>query len=170
MIEGAFVMASNNRGVSLVELLVGIAVIGLIMAGMVGILTSGLQSTRHNLSMGRIMAPGRTAVNSIADGIRFTATSITAPAVNASGGQLTYSDGTSSYVVQRNSTARSIVVTKDGVVQPPSPLAIGIVESLTFTRGTDKRDITIEATFKDPDNANSPSQKIVSQVIAVNAK
>ena len=60
-------MASNNRGVSIVELLVGIAVIGLIMAGMVGILTSGLQSTRHNLSMGRIMAPGRTAVNSIAD-------------------------------------------------------------------------------------------------------
>ena len=163
-------MASNNRGVSLVELLVGIAVIGLIMAGMAGILTSGLKSTRHNTSLGRIMAPGRNAVNNIADGIRFTATSITAPTVNASGGQLTYSDGTSTYVVQRNNTAKSIVVTKDGVVQPPSPLAVGIVESLAFMRGSDKRDITIEATFKDPDNPNSPSQKIVSQVIAVNVK
>ena len=163
-------MASNNRGVSLVELLVGIAVIGLIMAGMVGILTSGLKSTRHNTSLGRIMAPGRNAVNEIADKVRFTATSISAPAINASGGQLTYSDGTSTYVVQRNSSAKSIVVTKDGVVQPPSPLAGGIVESLTFTRGTDKRDITIEAIFKDPDNPNGPSQKIVSQVIAVNVK
>lgn len=163
-------MTFNNRGVSLVELLVGIAVIGLIMAGMVGILTSGLQSTRHNTSMGRIMAPGRNAVNNIADGIRFTATSISEPAVNGSYGQLTYRDGTSTYVVQRNSTAKSIVVTKDGVVQSPSPLAVGIVESLNFKRGADKRDITIEATFKDPDNPNSPSQKIVSQVIAVNVK
>ena len=160
----------NNRGISLVELLVGMAVVGLIMAGMVGILTSGLKSTRHNTSMGRIMAPGRNAVNNIADGIRFTATAITAPAVNATGGQLTYSDGTSTYVVQRNSSARSIVVTKNGVVQTPSPLAVGIVESLTFTRGSDKRDITIEAIFKDPDNPNGPSQKIVSQVIAVNVK
>lgn len=157
----------NNRGFTLAELLVGMAILLLIMAGLSGVLSTGIMSMQHNLSLGRISAPARHAVNAIEDSLRYNAVAITLPAVGGSGSQLTFSDSSSvEYTISRNSTSRSIVFTKAGIVE--STLASGLVESLVFERGTDKREITIKATFNDKSNANSPSRTIKAVIIVVN--
>ena len=162
----------NNRGFSLVELLIGMAIMVLIMAGLAGVLSTGLQSIRFNLSMGTVLAPGRNAANVITERLRYNATSISYPAAgDADKSYLEYSDGTSTYNISRNSSTKSIVITKNGATDPTNPtLAAGLVTGLAFTRGADLRDITVEITLKDPSNVNAPSKTTRATVIALNVK
>lgn len=163
---------TNNRGFSLVELLIGLAMMALIFAGLSGILSTGLKGLQFNLSLGTVLAPGRNAVNVITDRLRYNATSISYPvAGDANKLYLTYSDGTDEYTISRDNTSNSIVITKNGAADPINPtLAAGMVTALTFTRGTDVRDITITVTLKDPTNPNSPSKTTTATFLALNVK
>ena len=161
-----------NRGFSLVELLIGITIMALIFAGLSGILSTGLKGFQFNLSLGTVLAPGRNAVNVIVDRLRYNATSISYPnAGDTDKLYLTYSDGTDEYTISRDSSAKSIVITKNGAADPVNPtLAAGMVTALTFTRGTDVRDITISVTLKDPANPDSPSKTTTATFLALNVK
>ena len=163
---------NNNRGFSLVELIIGMAIMVLILAGLAGVLSTGLQNMQFNLSMGTALAPGRNAVNVITDRLRYNATIISYPAVgDANKLYLTYSDGTDEYVISRNSSTKAIVITKNGAADPTNPtMAAGLVTALTFTRGADLREITVEVTLKDPANANAPSKTTKATVLALNVK
>ena len=162
----------KNRGFSLVELLIGIAIMALIFAGLSGILSTGLKGLQFNLSLGTVLAPGRNAVNVITDRLRYDATSISSPNVGeADKPSLTYLEGTDVYIISRDSSANSIVITKNGAADPINPtLAAGMVTALTFSRGTDLRDITIAVTLKDPANPNSPSKTTTASFLALNVK
>ncbi len=163
---------NNNRGLSLVELLIGMAIMVLILAGLAAVLSTGLQNMQFNLSMGTALAPGRNAVNVITDRLRYNATTISYPAAGeASKLYLTYSDGTDEYMIVRNSSTKAIVITKNGAADPTNPtMAAGLVTALTFTRGADLREITVEVTLKDPTNANAPSKTSKATVLALNVK
>ena len=163
---------SNNIGFSLVELLIGTAIMVLILAGLAGVLSTGLQGVQFNLSMGTALAPGRNAVNVITDRLRYNAPSISYPAAGEENKlYLTYSDGTDEYTISQNSNSKAIVITKNGAADPTNPtLAAGLVTGLTFTRGSDLRDITIEITLKDPANANAPVKTTRATVLALNVK
>lgn len=162
----------NSRGFSLVELLIGITMFVILLAGVTGLLTSGIKSSQYDLSVGHILAPGRNAVNIISDRLRYDAVTISAPALSTSGAtQISFSTGTDSYVISRNSTARSIVITKNGAADPTNPtLAAGMVEALTFARGSDVRDITITVQFNDKAYTGSPDRTITVAIVALNAK
>ncbi|MHC1758867.1 MAG: PilW family protein [Negativicutes bacterium] len=161
----------DNRGFSLVELLIGVTMFVILLAGVSGMLTSGIKSSQYDLSVGHILAPGRNAVNIISDRLRYDAVNITSPVISGSGAQINFSDGTNTYVIYRNSTARSIVITKNGAADPANPtLAAGMVETLTFTRGSDARDITITVLFNDKAYTGSPDRTISVSVVALNAK
>lgn len=162
----------TNRGFSLVELLIGMAIMVLILAGLAGVLSTGLQSVQFNLSMGTALAPGRNAANVITDRLRYNATIISYPiAGDVDKPYLEYFDGTSTYNISRNSSTKSIVITKNGAADPVNPtLAVGLVTGLSFSRGADLRDITVEITLKDSSNANAPSKTTRATVLALNVK
>lgn len=162
----------DNRGFSLVELLVGITMFVILMAGVFGVLFSGIKSSQFDLSLGHILAPGRNAVNIMSDRLRYDAVTISAPALSTPGAkQIAFSDGTNAYVISRNSTARSIVITQNGAADPTNPtLAAGMVEDLTFDRGSDARDITITVLFNDKAYTGSPDRTIKVSIVALNAK
>ena len=161
---------NNNRGFSLVELLIGMAIMVLIMAGLAGVLSTGLQGMRFNLSFGTALAPGRNAANVIIDRLRYNATTISYPVVGeADKLYMDYSDGTSAYKISHDSGAKAIVITKEGAADPTNPtLAAGLVTGLKFSRGSDKREISVEVTLKDPANANAPSVTTKATVLAMN--
>ena len=162
----------NNQGFSLVELLIGMAIMVLILAGVASVLSTGLQGMQFNLSMGTALAPGRNAANVITDRLRYNATTISYPAVgDADKLYLQYSDGTSTYKIIHDSDAKSIVITKDDAPDPTNPtMAAGLVTVLTFSRGADGREITVGVTLKDPANANAPSKTTKATVLALNVK
>ena len=162
----------NNQGFSLVELLIGMAIMVLILAGVASVLSTGLQGMQFNLSMGAALAPGRNAANVITDRLRYNATTISYPAAGeANKLYLTYSDGTDEYTISRNSSTNTIVITKNGAADPTNPtMATGFVTGLSFSRGSDIREITVEITLKDPSNANAPSKTTRATVLALNVK
>jgi len=162
----------DNRGFSLVELLIGMTMFVILLAGVSGVLTSGVKSTQFDMSLGHILAPGRNTVNIISDRVRYDAVTITSPAVSASGTQINFSDSSSNvYVISLNSSARSIVITKNGAADPTNPtLAAGMVETLTFIRGSDVRDISITVKFNDKAYTGSPDRILTVSVVALNAK
>ena len=162
----------NNQGYSLVELLIGMAIMVLILAGAASVLSTGLQGMQFNLSMGATLAPGRNAANVITDRLRYNATTISYPAAGeANKLYLTYSDGTDEYTISQNSSTKTIVITKNGAADPTNPtLAAGLVTGLAFTRGTDLREVTVEITLKDPSNANAPVKTTKATVLSLNVK
>ncbi|MEI6287946.1 MAG: hypothetical protein WCP79_15690, partial [Bacillota bacterium] len=145
-------------------------IIVIILAGATNLLSSGLNAGKYNLSMGHIMAPGRIAANTLADKLRIDAVSITSPALGANASQLTYNDSSGNvFVISYNSTAHSIVITKNGSADTGSPLAAGLVASLKFTRdNVDVRSIVVDIGFNDNAYSGSPTRTISMTVIMMN--
>jgi len=157
-----------NRGFSLIELMIGVAILGLIMVGAANLMSSGVKAKQYDLSIGRILAPGSNAVNTIADQLRYTPVTITAPALGGSASQISYTDSTSNtFVISLNSSTHSIVITQNG--STISTLASGIARSLTFTRdSSDPRTVTVTAAFNDNSYSSSPTRTISVTIVMWN--
>jgi prepilin-type N-terminal cleavage/methylation domain-containing protein len=167
----------GNKGFSLVELLIGMAIMVILLAAIAGLLSAGLSATRFNLSKGHILAPGRNAINQITDHIRY-ATSVTTPTAGGNGGQISYADaGGNFYTISRDSATQSVVIAKNSVTL--TTLAAGMVKTLNFVREDSTVDggngnlkpiikVTITIELNDHAYTGSPETKIIGIVIMQN--
>ncbi|MDR3559861.1 MAG: prepilin-type N-terminal cleavage/methylation domain-containing protein [Negativicutes bacterium] len=62
----------NQIGFSLVELLAGMAIMGILMAGIFGVLSSSLLTQRSGVSQERVYDEGRRTVNAIINELRYS--------------------------------------------------------------------------------------------------
>lgn len=92
----------SNIGLTLIEVIVGMAVTSVIMVGVVGLLGASVHAYRYNMAQGTGIQEARTALNKIADELRY-ADSIT----RTSSSVLTYKkNGTSTnYTIQASGNA-----------------------------------------------------------------
>lgn len=167
----------GNRGFSLVELLVSIALLAIVMAAAANLLSSGLKASQFNMSIGHILAPGRNAMNIITEQLRYNAVKVTQPAAGANGVVFTCNDDATpltTYSIYRDSGTRAIFIEINGVVTDNNKLAKGMVESLNFTRAGSSVDVTIELNdqaYKNPDGSiGSPTRTLTATVVLSNLK
>ena len=126
-----------QAGVSLVEVLIGIALLAVMLAAVAGVLKTGIMSSKFNLALGNILAPARHAANRLSDHLRIEPVSVTSPVAGGSVTQMTYTDAPengNTYAIYCDSATRAIVITKNGSVT--ETLAAGVVQSITFLRDT----------------------------------
>lgn len=157
----------RNNGFTLVELLIGMAMMAVLMAAIAGVLSSSMNSFSYSMSKAHSLQPARTAINQIGDSVRYTAAAISNPALGSSGNELDFTDSTSNsyriYVPSTGSNANTIIITKNGIVA--SSLAAGMVQptSVSFIRdATDASKLTIRITLNDNAYSNSPGTTVSS--------
>ncbi len=127
----------RQSGFSLVEVLIGIALLAVMLAAVAGVLKTGIMSSKFTLSLGNVLAPARHAANRLSDHLRIEPVSVTSPVAGGSVTQMTYTDAPESgntYAIYCDSVTRAIVITKNGSVI--ETLASGVVQSVTFLRDT----------------------------------
>jgi Tfp pilus assembly protein FimT len=128
----------RQAGVSLVELLIGVALLAVMLVAVAGVLKTGIMSSKFNLSLGNILAPARHAANRLSDHLRIEPVSVTSPVAGGNVTQMTYTDAPengNTYAIYCDSATRAIVIMKNGSVT--ETLAAGIVQSITFLRDTE---------------------------------
>lgn len=161
----------KEQGFSLIELLIGVALIGIIMAAVFGVLSASLRSQQYNFDEAGNTQDERIIIMSISNELR-NAVQIISPATGSApaisymkSGDLnarTISLGT-------GTDANTVVFTDPGgaIVQR---LGTGRTQLLTFTRDAtaNPRKITIDLTVRNSSNANSPSNRITTFVYTLN--
>lgn len=113
---------SNKNGFSLVELMVAVAVTGLLMAGIFGVLSTSILSFQNTADQGANVQLARSALSEIANELR-NATNITVIATNPA--NLTYSIDSQPHQIQLSS--KNVLITKNGVT---SSIGQGRINSL----------------------------------------
>ena len=164
----------KNGGFTLVELLVGIAILFFIMAGIAEALSSGYLSSLYNMSNTNSKGKARETVIAIEDNIRYSVVSITSPALGASGNELDYADSAGNtykiYVPSTGSNANTVVILKNGTTVVASK-AMGLIKpaDLVFTRdASDKSMLTIGITLNDLTYQGSPTVTVTSRIKLMN--
>lgn len=156
---------NNERGFTLVELIIGIAIISIVLAGVLGVLESSVKTNQYVTQQTINTQDSRNVLNSIVDEIRL-ANSISKPALGASDNILVYTVGseTRKIYVGTDTAANTVVIEKDGAIN--QRLALKNAQSMKFTRtGTAKsqNQIQIELTLKgDKNTGNSTTSITVS--------
>lgn len=140
---------SNKIGFSLVELMVAVAVTGLLMAGIFGVLSTSILSFQNTADQGANVQLARGAMSEISNELR-NATNITVIATNPA--NLTYSIDSQPHQIQLSS--KNILITKNGVT---SSVGQGRINSLQIDR-----DVTNARVF----NVSIVVQSSVSGAIA----
>lgn len=128
---------SGQSGFSLVEVLIGVAILAVMMAAVSGVLKTGIMSSKFNLSMGNIMAQTRQAANRLSDHLRIVPVIVTSPVAGGSVTQMIYTDAPENgniYTIYYDASTHAIVMTKNGSVT--ETLATGVVQNITFLRDT----------------------------------
>jgi len=153
-------MRNNEQGFTLVELIIGMAILALIMSGVYGVLASSIKSYQYNFEQGQNIQDSRQLFNEITTGIKnATAITKTTPTLN-------YSINSDVYVISLNSTTSAVELKKN--TDSTRSFGTSRVDKILFTTppshtsGT-KQEITIELYFK-----SSSIQPIKTTVTTLN--
>lgn len=162
----------NQKGFSLIELLIGMTIFILILAGVVVTLQSGIKSQQYNTAQGHNLQNGRVILNYVADQIRY-ATKITTPALNASSNQLAfevaaYDKVTKTYInpktyIIKSDTyqgkANTLATFTNGAAIPESGIAPGLINSIDFRYAevNNRKQLTVSITLNDHSYTGSPA-------------
>lgn len=148
----------NNKGFSIAELLVGMAIFVLVLTIVNAFMTTGLSTYKYTMSQEHSIAKGRTAFNRLVDKVRYSKV-ILPSAVNDEQTQLKYEekykdDGTLCL------TPIEVTVTIDNTTKTLNfsdgkSLAEGVAKSLKVTKESANQ-FTIELTLNDGSYAASP--------------
>ena len=117
---------SEKNGFSLVELMVAVAVTGLLMAGIFGVLSTSILSFQNTADQGANVQLARGVLNEISNELR-NATNITVIATNPA--NLSYSIDSQPRQIQLSS--KNILIAKNGVT---SSIGQGRISSLKIDR------------------------------------
>ena len=158
-------MRKSEQGFTLVELLIGMAILIIIMNGIYGVLTSSIRSYQYNFAQGENIQSGRQVLNEITKDIKNATTgiSITTPSPNPTNSStLHYSILADSYVVSLDSGTKAVVISKNGTARS---IGTGRIERMLFTsvQNGAKREITIQLYLRD-----DPAQPMETTVTTLN--
>lgn len=153
----------NKRGFTLVELLVGMSIMTLIMAGVFGVLSESIRSYQFSQKRVYEAQQSRVAINSIIDDLR-NATVITTPEKGITQSSITYTMDSIEYTIGIGVEQNAGKLMKDSTA-----VTSNIVKSISFARdATDGRILTIRITLYSPDNHFSGDFIIDAAVFATN--
>lgn len=156
-------MSKNEWGFTLVELMIGIAILTLIMGGTYGILASSIKSYQYNFEEGQNIQDERQLFNELAKGIK-NATGITSTQQN-----LTYlikdskTNITDTYIVSLNTTTNAVIIQKNDTFRS---FGNGRVHDIKFilTDSGSKKEINIQLFFKNGD----PTKPLQTTITTLN--
>lgn len=153
----------NNKGFSIAELLIGMAILVLVLAIANAFMTTGLSTYKYTMSQEHSIAKGRTAFNKLVDVVRYNPYKVISPAAEGEPTtEIQYEDK------DGNTVTISIDNTSKSLNLPGGEsLAEGVAKSLKVTKESD-RQFTIELTLNDAAYASSPDVVFKSRVQCFN--
>ena len=167
---------NDQQGFSLVELLIGIAILAIIMAAVFGVLSASVKSHQYNFDAGANIQDTRVILNESSNQLR-NAIAISAPNVNVHADSITFvtsldpshnrtialgKDANAGYVLFTDSTGTR-------------KLGSGRVASLDMVYSTVgavspfKRQIIIKITVKNPARSGAPLSDLTTSVVTLNS-
>lgn len=166
----------REKGFTLVELLIGMAIMTIVMAGVFGVIYSSVKSYNYSWEQGSNIQDAQGVLTLVSNEIR-NATSISRPVFSAnqitSGSRIDYQVVVNSVTEQHsiyvgsNSDINTIILSVDGTVK--KKLALNRVEQIKFTRdGINKGRVTINLTVQNQANSATPIFQITNTVTALN--
>lgn len=151
----------NNKGFSLPELVIGMAILLIALAAINGLFSAGTSTFKYTMSQEHSQAKGREAFNKIIDVVRYKASSGISPSTE--GPIMTFVDSSTtpiSYSIKFDPETKSIII-KEGDTE--TKYAEGVAESIKFTN-EGKKQFTIELTLNDKEYSGSPNVVFKSTV------
>ncbi|MEG6584230.1 prepilin-type N-terminal cleavage/methylation domain-containing protein [Dendrosporobacter sp. 1207_IL3150] len=158
-----FKILTNKKGFTLVELIVGMAIMVIILTGVLGIMRSSIQS--YDFSKKRVYEAqqSRVAINAIIDDLR-NATAITEPTKGNTQDSITYTLNAANHTIELGSGQDEGRLMRDATA-----MTSNIVTNISFARdAADGRIIAVRATLNSPDNRSSDEFVIETVVFASN--
>ena len=163
---------NNHRGFSLVELLIGIAILAIIMAAVFGVLSASVTSQQYNFDEGANIQDARVTLNEVSNQLR-NATSLS----NTLAHSLTYrvlNDTSDRTIALGSGTDAGYVLITDsaGVTKK---YGSGRIVSLDFTYASVgetapyKRKISIQVQVKNPARSGAPLSDLTTSVVTLNS-
>lgn len=157
----------NNKGFSIAELLVGMAIFVLVLALVNAFMSTGLSTYKYTMSQENSIAKGRTAFNKLVDEIRYSkkvivpndSTNVVLP--ESPDSPLKFEDNSGEVTVTIDSTSKSLKFS-DG-----KSYAEGVATSLKVTKESNNQ-FTIELTLNDGSYSSSPDVVFKSRVQCFN--
>ncbi|VBB09176.1 type iv pilin n-term methylation site gfxxxe [Lucifera butyrica] len=168
----------NSKGFSLIELLVGMALLSIILAGIGEILSSSISAYQYSMEQGTNANNLRDVLAQITHEIRY-ATSITNPAFVASSkntaNRIDYTivvngvTETHTISVGTGTDAHTLLINhNNGTIQRFAINRIPSSASIIFTRDdTSKRKITVSLTLQDQAAQNAPVTTMTTDVVTL---
>ena len=163
----------RRDGFTLVELLIGMVVFVLILAGVSTILSQTFLSQQFNFNLAANAQIERDILNNISSEIK-NSTTVTTPAGGGTGNALVYTKvgdlANRTITIGTGSDANTIVF-KDPAGTTIQRYGKGYVSSITFTRssiaGLEKR-IQIDLTLRNSNPTNAPTNTITTYIYTLN--
>lgn len=152
----------NQHGFSLVELMAGVAILGIVMTAIFGVLSAGLRSQQYYSTQAGSIRDERQIIMFISDEIR-NATLINIPVAGASSPSISYqksgdANNRSISVGGPGTPDANTVLFKDPNGNVVQRLGAGNAQTLSFLRdGTVTQKITVTLTMANSSNASAPS-------------
>lgn len=161
----------SQKGVSLVELLVGIAILGLVMSGIYTALSGSLKAQQFNFDAAANTQDELQILNSISSELK-NAASIDSPVSGATTSAISYkkSGDTNNRTISlgKGDNATTVIFT-DPEGKITSKYGIDRTQLLHFTRdSSSNRKITITLTLQNSAKADAPSNSISTIVYTLN--
>ncbi len=141
---------NNQRGLTLVELVIGMAVMALVMAAVFGVLSSSVSVQSYGVNQEASFNHVRSVLNAISEELRYS--TVTAPAAGVPANEISYTtrDGESRRIYRGTTDAETNLIV---ITRPAGNLLLGngLVQAPTFTRAAAPNDdriirITLTAT------------------------
>lgn len=153
----------DQKGYTLVELVVGMAIMTIIMTGILGVL--GVSVTSYHYAQKRTyeVQQARIAVNELISDLQ-KATTITEPAKGATSSRAVYAIGSDNYTVEMGTGANAGCIVRNG-----NRITANIVKDITFARdSSDGRMMTVTVVLNNPENNSTGEFMLSTKVFSPN--
>lgn len=156
----------NDNGFTLLELLIGVAILLIALAAINGLFSAGTSTFKYTMSQEHSQAKGREAFNKIIDVVRYKPSSVTSPLFTSpltEGDSMAFVDSSTtpiSYSINFDSATKSIIINAGGT---QTKYAEGVAKSIKFTNKGNNQ-FTIELTLNDNEYSGSPDVVFKSTV------
>ncbi|WP_378956352.1 type II secretion system protein J [Pelosinus sp. sgz500959] len=140
-------LLSNRKGFTLVELVIGIAIMTITLAGLFNVLSVAIKSYQFSQKQVYEFQQSRLAINTVIDDLR-NATEVTSPEKGVSQSSINYKINTIDYTIQIGSGQDAGKLMKGTTAITPN-----VVKTVSFTRdATDGRILKVTVILHSPKN------------------
>jgi prepilin-type N-terminal cleavage/methylation domain-containing protein len=155
-------LLNNQKGFTLIELAIGMAIMTIIMAGVLSIMSTSIKSYQYSQKRVYEAQQARAAINAVLDDLRLART-----VAIENEGTVTYTTLRDDGVTVDSSTIR---IENGRLMKNTTAVTANIINSISFVRedASNLRIIRVTATLRSPDNNSSGNFVIDTVVFATN--